>query len=324
MKTQPKLSASFLNKWLNKHYRMTVRRVRFMPRGECSWGFVLTAEDDRHYFLKLWQRGLCEHIMTASAVQTLMTLYYDFGLRQITPPPLRSLSSGQYINRLSRYQAALLHWVDGYPVTDSPLTPVQQRRLGALVGTLHNCKLNTRERPPAEDYSPQFIVKMRRILREIDYPDGFYTPRQSELLHTLRSARSDILMLLSEFSATREQLLQRGDERFVICHGDPSPGNIIITPEEQVFLIDWDAPLYAPPERDLIHIHHSSDALEGYVNVVEGYEVDSLTMRFYQLHWDVQEIVEYGSRTLYTHQSEAQNDHDITQLTKHLQGMGIL
>lgn len=314
MKTQPKLSEAFLERWLNKHYHLIPQRVRFMPRGECSWGFVLDAPDGQYFFLKLWQLGLCEGNLTEDHIQTMMTLYYEFGLQQMTPPPVRSLSSGNFINRCSRYQAVLLPWVDGYPATDKPLNDFQQRQLGALLATLHSAKLAVRERPRQENFSPHYISNIKRLLKATRQPPQPHRDTQEPMVQLLRSTEANILRLLDEFEALRGAALQIDATHYVVCHGDPSSGNIVVSRDDQVILIDWDTLCYAPPERDLFFIHDMEGALDGYQRVAEDYTLNETLIRYYQAHWILQEILEYGERTLFTEQSAAQCEHDVASL----------
>jgi len=324
MKTQPKLSAKYLKKWLQRFYALQADRVQFMPRGECSWGFVITAQDGQRYFLKLWMDGLCDRTMTPQVVKTMMALYYDFGINQMAPPPLRA-TTGQYVNKLERYDAVLLHFVPGIPATDSVLTQMQLKYLGVLLGNIHTCKISSTERPPMEDFSPHFIEQLQEIMREVDYPNGFYTPIQSELLQILRRARQSLTRLLQDFISAHQMMCLRDPNEFVVCHGDPSHGNIVITPDHQIALIDWDNPVYGPPERDVFFIQDQSVAMDGYRSVIgDDYEPDETAIRFYQLHWHMQEIVEHGGRTLYTKQSEEQNEYDTRKVVSHLKGIGIL
>jgi spectinomycin phosphotransferase len=38
----------------------------------------------------------------------------------------------------------------------------------------------------------------------------------------------------------------------VLCHADIHINNVLVDAHEQLWIVDWDQPLYAPPERDLL------------------------------------------------------------------------
>ncbi|MET8525232.1 phosphotransferase [Micromonospora sp. NPDC005172] len=40
----------------------------------------------------------------------------------------------------------------------------------------------------------------------------------------------------------------------VVCHGDPHLGNVLLGPDDEVWLVDWDDALLAPRECDLMFV----------------------------------------------------------------------
>ncbi|MCA9886333.1 MAG: hypothetical protein KC708_25345, partial [Anaerolineae bacterium] len=91
-----------------------------------------------------------------------------------------------------------------------------------------------------------------------------------------------------------------------------------------VYLIDWDAPIMAPPERDLFFLKQWPMAMENYQNMMDYPELDVRVMHYYTLEWDLQEVVEFGERILYGDHDERQNEHDWTELEAHLKEFGYL
>lgn len=328
MKTKLKIRSEIIQRWLRDYYNVEAVETTFVPRGECSWNFFVTADDGDRYVLKIMRRGLCgTPLMTEAAVKAIMALYYDFGIKQMTPPPLRA-RTGQHINPIGTrgtHLGMLLQYVEGQAADDIGLDEKRERRLGALLATIHGCKLQQHERPPMEDFSGQIPQGLARILHEVDYPMGFYTPLQSTMLRMLRDARSQIELLVQEFQQMREELCRDESlpEQYVMCHGDPSPGNVIITESDNIFLIDWDTAMYAPRERDLMHIMDYPDALASYRSASNDYEPDERLLAFYRSQWNLAEIVDYGTRVLFFHQSEVQNEHDLSELTRHLKGIQL-
>ena len=54
-----------------------------------------------------------------------------------------------------------------------------------------------------------------------------------------------------------EQLAQRiqgQSSQFVLCHSDLHGGNILIDENDTLYIVDWDDPIMAPKERDLMFI----------------------------------------------------------------------
>ena len=83
--------------------------------------------------------------------------------------------------------------------------------------------------------------------------------------------------------------LRRHPRPFVLCHTDIHTFNVILGADDSLFIVDWDNPLLAPKEHDLMFMDDSSD--EGmWCNpredlFYEGYgptEVDPVAMAYYQ------------------------------------------
>ena len=48
--------------------------------------------------------------------------------------------------------------------------------------------------------------------------------------------------------------LQHDSPQFVLCHSDIHGGNVLIDQHNFIYIVDWDAPMMAPKERDLMFI----------------------------------------------------------------------
>jgi spectinomycin phosphotransferase len=98
--------------------------------------------------------------------------------------------------------------------------------------------------------------------------------------------------------------LQRADLKFVLCHADIHTANIVVTPDQELFIVDWDDTLFAPKERDLMHVLEENRIqtreeqmfFAGYGNV----EIDPLALAYYRYEWCVQEIGDFGNRVFLT------------------------
>ena len=83
--------------------------------------------------------------------------------------------------------------------------------------------------------------------------ERFAEPVAKQLAMFLNSKRDDILDMIARaehFAA----LLQALPPPNVLCHADIHGGNLMISPAGPIYLVDWDAPVFAPKERDLMFI----------------------------------------------------------------------
>jgi spectinomycin phosphotransferase len=106
-------------------------------------------------------------------------------------------------------------------------------------------------------------------IRHEQYPDTWFRSVREYLRSTPAEAPSDdvtrdLVELLStkrvqiETLADRAEVLADSLKRralpFVPCHGDLHAGNVLVTDTKTLFIIDWDDPLLALKERDLMFI----------------------------------------------------------------------
>ncbi len=321
MITEAELTHDALYYWLLHTYHLAVEQLTFLPHGECAWVYRVADTSGEVFILKLWRPGLCRTPYSVQGIQTVQALYYDFGITQMTPPPLRG-ANGLYINSLSPYEAVLLKYTDGITAAEATLTETQQRQIGALLGRIHRSKLHTRERPDLEDYGADIPEIIERILAEAEQPTRRYAPFHFKVLDAVQRVRPQIESRLTTFTDQRRMLWHDTGLRAdcVVCHGDPTPGNLILTPDDSITLIDWDHPVFAPRERDLHAVQHWPAVMDAYQSIVGEVTLRPQIMRFYNLWWELGELADYGRRILFQRQDNHQNKHDVLELIEVLKG----
>jgi spectinomycin phosphotransferase len=85
----------------------------------------------------------------------------------------------------------------------------------------------------------------------------------------------------------------------VICHADIHAWNVMVTPEGDIVIVDWDSAMLAPRERDLMFVDgvaggHAADPtafFEGYGDV----ELDPIVLAYFRIEWAVQDIAEFSA-----------------------------
>ena len=76
-------------------------------------------------------------------------------------------------------------------------------------------------------------------------------PVGDKLAAFLKGKRNEILDLV-ERAERCAQALQENPPAQVLCHSDLHAGNILIDGNDALYIVDWDDPIYAPKERDLM------------------------------------------------------------------------
>jgi spectinomycin phosphotransferase len=122
----------------------------------------------------------------------------------------------------------------------------------------------------------------------------------------LKSKRSEILELVGR--AERLALtLQSQSQEFLLCHSDIHAGNILIGTGGSFYIVDWDDPILAPKERDLMFV---GGGIGGVWNnareetlFYEGYgqtEIDPIALAYYRHERIVQDIAVYCEQIFLT------------------------
>jgi spectinomycin phosphotransferase/16S rRNA (guanine(1405)-N(7))-methyltransferase len=105
--------------------------------------------------------------------------------------------------------------------------------------------------------------------------------------------------------------------RMVLTHGEPHPGNTMLTADGCWLLIDWDTALVAPPERDLWSLDPGDGTvLDAYASAT-GVSPRPLLLDLYRLRWDIADIAADVSRFQRPHAGTAEDDESY-QLLKSL------
>jgi spectinomycin phosphotransferase len=82
--------------------------------------------------------------------------------------------------------------------------------------------------------------------------ESFTDPVGAEMAGFLTSKSETILDLIRRTEELSIKLLT-DPPPFVVCHSDLHAGNILIDANGELYIVDWDAPIRAPKERDLMY-----------------------------------------------------------------------
>jgi spectinomycin phosphotransferase len=103
------------------------------------------------------------------------------------------------------------------------------------------------------------------------------------------------------------QIIQNESPQFVLCHSDIHGGNVLIDDDNTIYIVDWDDPVMAPKERDLMFIgggvanvwnksHEEGLFYKGYGKI----KVNMTILTYYRHERIVEDIAEYAQDLLLT------------------------
>lgn len=296
MLEKPPLEDTAIRARLEETYGLPVAALAFLPIGNdaSGWVYRVTATDGQRYFLKV------RDVTFRDAGVLVPEAFHALGLKAVVAP-LSTIVGTPWAN-LDDYRLILYPFIDGVTAMETGLSDRQWTAFGAFMRQLHSTEL-----PPElaaqvrrETFAPR--VEWTRVIRPMQTAVRKYNyeqPHKQKLGLFWRERVDEIEYILARTRAIGQAAKAR-KLPFVLCHSDIHTANILVSPAGELFVVDWDQPIYAPKERDLsfyvgddrTNPAHLAPLFQGY----GPYDIDPWALAYYRYEWVVQEIAEYGER----------------------------
>ena len=307
MHEKPNLQDAMITDFLQGHYGLQAVEIGFLPKGGDinAAAYRVITKNEGCYFLKLLRGGFDETSVT------LPRCLRDQGIRQIIAP-IPTISR-QFWAHLETFIASLYPFVEGHNAFELALTEPQWVDFGAALRGIHTAVVPAElsSRITHETYSPQWRERAKLLLVRAKQ-GAFDDPVAVQAAGLMAVKANEILDLIQRAERLGCALQAQGPE-FVLCHSDIHAGNLLIDANGSLYIVDWDHPILAPKERDLMFIGGGIGSNwyrpqeEGLF--YEGYgrtEVNPVALAYYRFERIVQDIAEWGEQLLFT--SKAGND----------------
>jgi len=264
-------------------FGLKIAQVMFLPLGADfdTAVYRAVAADGTAYFLKL-RRGNFDEVAVA-----IPRFLQTQGIAAVMAPiPTRG---GRLWTELDGLKLILYPFVEGHDGIHAELSERQWRDLGAALRAVHASRLppELARCTPRETYSPRWRGTVRAAL--VHSKDSRYDdPAAARLAALLKAKRGEIGCIVGQAERLAVPL-RRHPRPFVLCHTDIHAANVLLGADDSLLIVDWDNPLLAPKEHDLMFM--DNDSGEGmWCNPREdlfyqGYgqtEVDPVALAYYQ------------------------------------------
>jgi spectinomycin phosphotransferase len=246
MLEKPELPEIQIASVVEREYGLSVSQIIFLPLGYDIHTAVYRVEtqDSQPYFLKL-RKGVFYPITVE-----LPKYLFDTGLQTIIAPieTRRGLLYGQ----MAPYTTIVYPFIPGKDGYEVQLTDPQWILLGRTLKAVHAARLPAKlhDQIPSETYDPQWRNSVIHFLDQIVHENS-RDPISSQLAAFMFAKRELIGRMIHRANELAGSL-QGQPMEFVLCHSDAHPGNYHVTEKGDLYLVDWDNPIYAPRERDLM------------------------------------------------------------------------
>jgi len=298
MREDPGLDVNRIATTLEANYGVRLTSIAFLPFGHDMRAFVyrVAADDGETYFLKIRSDPVFEPGL--SVPRALI----DRGIHDVLAP-LRTRSFGLWcpLDGHGGYSVVLYPFVGGENAKVVGLSDEQLREFGATLRAVHDSGLEEqfKDRLRVETFALPSAALVRTLSTLID-ERRFDSPVAAGLAAFWQANAERIRNLL----ACAEELgrsLQSKPFELVLCHSDIHHANILIGDDGRIWLVDWDGPIIAPRERDLLFVVGSRIArtvvpreedlfFEGY----GPFEIDPTALIYYRYERIVEDLGEFG------------------------------
>lgn len=299
--------------FLNMDYGIKHARFTRLPIGADMNASVYKAQaNNQSYFVKLKHNK--HHDLSGLITETLQ----DAGVQNIIP--FIKTKDGKTNLQLGDYTLFVSEFIEGKDGFNCDFTDDQWVTLGKVMRQIHEIKipLSLRKKLSNENLSPQWRDAVRALFAKID------------AISITNDMSFKFTSFLKEHATIINQLIDRAEEighqiqsqlpEFVLCHSDIHGGNVLVDEHRKIYIVDWDTPIMAPKERDLMFIGGGVANVWNKLHELElfyrGYgktKVNNKILAYYRLERIVQDVAEYSKLFLQSND----NNHNLSEAYHH-------
>ncbi len=297
MLEKPNLPDADIIAALRTGYDLAVTALEFLPIGydSTAWLFRVQTETRVTYFLKLkkgefYAPGVTvPHYLKANGVEPVVA-------------PLPTITGNLYHPVNPAYSLILFPYVDAENGMEVGLTAAQWTALGTALQKLHALTPTIKALEPVrvETFTlpAQWLETIQRAQATIDQDEFAHTFEQ-EFAAFWQACQTEIHQIVQR-AVQLGNWLQAEPPELVLCHTDIHTANVLVVGTETIHIVDWDAPLFAPRERDLMFIveqpaDHTTAFFAGYGQR----SINPLALAYYRYEWIVQEFSDFANRIFF-------------------------
>jgi spectinomycin phosphotransferase len=295
---------------LHDSYDIKVSKLDFLPIGNDSNSWVYKAHTkNESYFLK------AKRLPVYKPSLAIPHYLKEQGLHQVVAP-LPSKTQNLY-QTLDDFALILYPFIDGDNGMNLGLSDKQWLEYGVFLKNLHAIKLpdelsTTIQR---ETFIPHpERLELTKTFQATILEHKPSSTLEKEWIEFWKSKHEEISKIITR---TEElgKMLQHEKPQFVLCHADIHTANLLIDKQNNLFVVDWDGPIIAPKERDLMFIGGSIAMLAANTKSAlfyQGYErtdINITALAYYRYEWIIQDIGDYVWRIFSADMGEETKQH---------------
>jgi spectinomycin phosphotransferase len=326
MLEKPDIREEIIVASIRAEFGLQVNQIKFLPLGADLNTAVYQAisGDATSYFVKL-RKG--EFEKTAVALPEFLS---DLGILQIIAP-LRTKAGRLWAN-LDTFRLILYPFINGRNGYEVELSDRQWIDFGRTLKNIHTAIIPTalKRQIRRETFSPSGREIVRMYMKRVELT-SFDDPVASKLAVFLRTKHTETLDLIKRAERLAE-VLRAGSPKYIVCHSDIHAGNILIDAKDNLHIVDWDNPILAPKERDLMFAGGGQFGLrrapeEEETLFYRGYgetQIDPIALAYYRYERIVQDIAAYCEQLFLTNEGGLDREQSLRYLESNFVPKGTI
>ncbi|MEP7136197.1 MAG: phosphotransferase [Chloroflexota bacterium] len=319
MLTKPDIQDELIISRLQEEYGLHVTELTFLPIGADLRTFVyrVVIDDGTAYFLKLRRKF-------NDVIVRVPLFLKESGVQEIIVP--YETKSNQRWADFGDYKLILYPFVEGKNGFEMELSDHHRRTLGSAFRGIHTAQIppELKENIRKETFSSEWRDDMKSYQVQVE-KKVFAEPTAAKLVEFMKSKRNEITRLIERAEKLASELQSKPLER-VLCHTDIHGGNILISDKDELYIVDWDDPLLAPKERDLMFIGGGIDEVwkseQEIAMFYEGYgktEINLFTLAYYRYERVIEDLVVICEQLLTTDDGGADREQGYRWFTSNFE-----
>ncbi len=308
-------------------YGIEVDTLQFLLRG---WGgdcYAAETKKGERYFLKIHDDAT--YMGTAATLRNFyLPLMDQLNTKRILPHiphPIKTLDD-EFKMGVGSKELVLTNFIEAELVGFGHLPDHILVRLAEAVGVLHNSRAQIEiEHPFTEQFEISFAADLVRSFEKLAAVTAKDSLGTKLLRQTLLPNQGEVLAALQYLNDLKAQVKEI-KKPMVICHTDLHGGNLMTDDQGNLYILDWENALIAPPEHDLFFFASDGRFWELFLPAYKrqfgpaSIEVDIL--RFYYYRRTLEDIAGFVLRILQGEGEEARDQEDIGWLQGNLKDLG--
>jgi spectinomycin phosphotransferase len=286
---------------LDAHYGILASLIEKLPIGADMNASVykVNTQSRQSYFVKI--KRVYQHDLSL----IILDLLHSSGIKQIIAP-IKTLIGVQSI-RIHDYTLTVYPFIKGLSGFDLNLTDDQWIELGKVLRKVHELDVPPQikvliKKETYSDKHRKFVKSLDARINcdlegdEIANQFQSFMKEHKEIIDRLVNRAEDLSFKIKELAP-----------QMVLCHSDMHAGNVLIDESGSFFIVDWDDPIIAPKERDLMFIgggvgnvwnnpHEEELFYKGYGKT----KINPIILAYYRYERIVEDIAEYAEALLLT------------------------